>query len=124
MKRLIAPELGWSEDKGGRRGDLIFLDGVPTEPPRLERDIVNPLFGDYYRGTAPPACYLSAQPFFFLALGPESIYRFGVASLERDTKAARQGAQWLRGALDTLGVGAKTHAGYGYWRFDGPPPGG
>lgn len=115
--------LGWCEEQEGRRGDLIFLDSMPVVPPRLERDIINPLFGDYYRGATPPAGYLSAQPTFFLTLGQDSLYRFGVASFERNTEAAEQGAQWLRDALDALGVGAKTCAGYGYWRVDGPPPG-
>jgi hypothetical protein len=31
-----------------------------------------------------------------------------------------QGAEWLAQALQTLGVGAKTSAGYGFWVLDLP----
>ena len=85
--------------------------------PTVERDVINPIFGAYYRdeGKTPPANYLSPQPIFFLALGASSLYRFGVASLGGGPESAEQGAQWLRGALTELGVGSKTVAGYGYW---------
>jgi len=82
----------------------------------LERDVVNPIFGPYYRDSkTPPANYLSPQPIFFLALNAGNSYQFGVASLSGDQTAARQGVGWLQGALIDLGVGAKSAAGYGYW---------
>lgn len=113
--------LGWADDEDGQRGDLIFLDGVPETPPPLERDVINPIFGAYYRedGT-PPADYLSPQPNFFLTIGSGDVYWFGVASIEGNAQTAEQGAQWLRGALEELGVGAKTCAGYGYWQVEEP----
>jgi CRISPR-associated protein Cmr6 len=100
-----------------RRGDLVFLDAVPTAPPRLERDIANPLFGAYYGGkeNAPPADYMTPRPIFFVAVGQGSHYAFGVASLSRDAQAVADGVGWLKAALQDLGVGAKTAAGYGYW---------
>ncbi len=115
----IDHQLGWAEDEDGQRGNLIFLNGVPEVPPRLERDVINPIFGAYYRGgDTPPAGYLSPQPSFFLTIGSDSVYRFGVASIEGGEEAAEQGVQWLRGALEELGVGAKTCAGYGYWQLE------
>ncbi|MEA2499987.1 MAG: CRISPR-associated protein Cmr6 [Actinomycetota bacterium] len=111
--------LGKVDEEGALRGDLLFLEGVPAAPPVVERDVINPLFGAYYRdGRTPPANYLSPQPIFFLALGARSLYRFGVASLSGDQEAVEQGARWLRGALTDLGIGAKTGAGYGYWELD------
>ena len=108
--------LGKVDDAGALRGDLLFLEGIPTTSPVVERDVINPIFGAYYRdGATPPANYLSPQPIFFLALGARSPYRMGVASLSGDQAAAEQGAAWLKGALTELGVGAKTGAGYGYW---------
>ncbi len=113
--------LGWVEDEDSQRGDLIFLDGVPETSPPLERDVINPIFGAYYRedGT-PPANYLSPQPNFFLTIGSGGVYWFGVASIEGNAQTAEQGAQWLRGALEEVGVGAKTGAGYGYWQVEEP----
>jgi len=107
---------GKAEGERGLRGDLLFLEGVPTTSPVVERDVINPVFGNYYRDSStPPASYLSPQPIFFLAVGAASTYRFGVASLSGDRAAARQGARWLQETLEVLGVGGKTAAGYGFW---------
>ncbi|MGD0040663.1 MAG: type III-B CRISPR module RAMP protein Cmr6 [Isosphaeraceae bacterium] len=111
--------LGMVDEDESRCGDLVFLEGSPVTPPVLERDVVNPIFGPYYRDSkTPPANYLSPQPIFFLALDAGSSYQFGVASLSGDQTAARQGVCWLQGALIDLGVGAKSAAGYGYWILD------
>ena len=111
--------LGMVEEDESRCGDLVFLEGSPLTPPVVERDVINPIFGAYYRDSkTPPANYLSPQPIFFLALGAGSTYQFGVASLSGDQKAAQQGVQWLQGALVDLGLGAKSAAGYGYWVLD------
>jgi CRISPR-associated protein Cmr6 len=112
----LETHFGKAMEETGLRGDLLFLEGTPVEPPVVERDVICPVFGAYYRDHATPlAGYLSPSPIFFLAVGARSRYQFGVASLSRDAKAAEQGAQWLRGALTDLGCGAKTAAGYGYW---------
>ncbi|HZW35165.1 MAG TPA: type III-B CRISPR module RAMP protein Cmr6 [Isosphaeraceae bacterium] len=122
---LEAPEeeldrlLGKAEEHGQLRGDLLFLEGSPAGPPVVERDVINPAFGAYYRDAkTPPACYLSPSPIFFLAVGARSRYRFGVASLSGNQEAAERGVQWLQGALTELGVGAKSAAGYGYWELE------
>jgi CRISPR-associated protein Cmr6 len=96
---------------------LIFLDGVPVTPPQIERDVLNPHYAAYYGGSenVPPADYLSPRPVFFLAVGRESLFSFGVASASGDQDSANRVVGWLQGALTELGVGAKTTAGYGYW---------
>jgi len=113
--------LGKVDEEQSRCGDLVFLEAAPAVPPVIEQDVINPIFGAYYRDSSastPPANYLAPQPIFFLALGAASVYHFGVASVSGDPRAAEQGAKWLRGALTDLGVGAKTAAGYGYWEID------
>jgi CRISPR-associated protein Cmr6 len=116
---------GKAEGEDALRGDLLFLEGTPAEPPVVERDVISPVFGPYYRdGRTPPANYLAASPIFFLAVGARSRYWFGVASLSGDPGAAARGARWLQEALTDLGVGAKTGAGYGYWVVEGGPGGG
>jgi CRISPR-associated protein Cmr6 len=110
--------LGRAEEQGQLRGDLVFLEGSPADVPVIERDIINPIFGAYYRDAkTPPGSYLSPSPIFFLALGARSLYRFGVASISNNREAAEQGVRWLQGALTELGVGAKSAAGYGYWEL-------
>ncbi len=103
-----------------QRGDLVFFDAIPTAPPRLERDLANPLFGAYYGGreNAPPADYMTPRPIFFIAVGQGSRYAFAVASLSRDAEAVAEGVGWLQAALQELGVGAKSAAGYGYWLLE------
>lgn len=100
-------------------GDLIFFDGIPTKPPVIERDVTNPLFGDYYQGKSNVVSgKVNARPTFFLTIGNDSHFAFAVASRSRDSDAVEQGAEWLAQALQTLGVGAKTSAGYGFWVID------
>jgi CRISPR-associated protein Cmr6 len=108
-------QFGWQAEEQSGCGDLVFLSAVPVTPPQIERDVVSPIFGEYYRGEEPPASYLNPNPFFFLTVGKASYFQFGVASLDGDRDAAEEGARWLQEALTTIGVGAKTGAGYGFW---------
>jgi CRISPR-associated protein Cmr6 len=120
-RERIDAQFGWLDEEQSGCGNLVFLEGCPADVPQIERDVVSPIFGQYYRGKSPPAAYLSPQPFFFLALGRASLYQFGVAALDGDREAAEQGARWLQGALQTVGVGAKTAAGYGFWVIEPSP---
>lgn len=114
-------QFGWQAEEQGGCGDLVFLTGVPVTLPRIERDVINPIFGEYYRGQQPPGSYLSPAPFFFLTVGKASYYQFGVASLTGDQEAAQEGARWLQEALRIMGTGAKTAAGYGAWVVEPVP---
>ena len=117
---LISHLLG-DDDETMPPGDLIFFDGTPIAPPVIERDVLNPLQSDYYRGASAAATEtITARPSFFLTLSRESHFAFAVASRSRDSDAVEQGAEWLAQALQTLGVGAKTSAGYGFWVLDLP----
>jgi CRISPR-associated protein Cmr6 len=108
------------EPPASQQGDLIFLDGVPSAPPRLERDVMNPHYTRYYGGLGrvPPADYLNPRPVFFLTIGRQSPYAFGIASATGHTAAVAQGREWLQQGLQHLGIGAKTAAGYGYWDIE------
>ena len=119
--------LGMVDEDESHRGDLVFLEGCPVTPPVLERDVITPIFGPYYRDSkTPPASYLSPQPIFFLTLGAGSSYQFGVASLSGDQTAACLGISWLQGALLDLGVGASPLpvTGTGSSTDDGGPAAG
>lgn len=110
---------GRSEEQA-ERGDLIFLEAVPAAPPTVEVDVMNPHFVAYYggMGNVPPADYLSPNPIYFLAVGQDSPFHFGVASASHDQSAVQQAVEWLKQALAEIGVGAKTAAGYGYWHVE------
>ncbi|MCX7839454.1 MAG: type III-B CRISPR module RAMP protein Cmr6 [Anaerolineae bacterium] len=96
-----------------QQGKGIFSDAIPAAPPVLELDVMNPHYPDYYQGNDPPANWQSPQPVFFLTLGAASKFWFAVGGEEKD-----RAAEWLLAALAQMGAGAKTSAGYGYWKVE------
>ncbi|WP_206752025.1 type III-B CRISPR module RAMP protein Cmr6 [Rhodothermus marinus] len=112
---IFAEVFGKSPPKA-QAGKVIFFDAIPANPSNLtlELDVMNPHYGPYYQGVAPPADYHNPVPVFFLTIGPGSEFLFAVASRERGLAERAQG--WLTKALTEMGIGAKTVAGYGLWR--------
>lgn len=98
-----------------KQGKVCFLDAFPAGSAKIEKDIVNPHFSDYYRENAPPADYLSPQPIFFLTVKDVSFNFYLLARAGYEPLLTTAG-EWLKGALTTCGVGAKTAVGYGYFK--------
>jgi CRISPR-associated protein Cmr6 len=124
-------EIFGSEDKdprhaaNNRQGKVFFMDGLPTTFPELDLDIMNPHYGNYYRGEKdnkgnliPPADYLNPVPVTFLTVAADQPFSFAVFSRDRDL--SEKATQWLIGGLTELGAGGKTNVGYGYFRIDSP----
>jgi CRISPR-associated protein Cmr6 len=111
---LFADVFGKSPPEA-QAGEVIFFDAIPANPDtlKLELDVMNPHYAPYYQGTQPPADYHSPVPIFFLTIGPGSEFLFAVASQNADL--ATKAKEWLKKALEEMGVGAKTVAGYGLW---------
>lgn len=113
-------EVFGSEDKNphnvanNRQGKVFFMDGLPTQFPKLELDIMNPHYDEYYRGEKPPADYLNPVPITFLAVAAGQQFSFAVYS--RDKDLAQKAKAWLIGGLTELGAGGKTNVGYGYFK--------
>lgn len=120
-------EVFGSEDKNphnvanNRQGKVFFIDGLPTQFPKLELDIMNPHYGDYYSkktdskgNPIPPADYLNPVPITFLAVAAGQGFSFAVYS--RDKALADKAKEWLIGGLTELGAGGKTNVGYGYFK--------
>ena len=109
----------------GTAGLAIFFDAIPAGQPRLQLDIMNPHFPDYYgdkNGHVPPADWQSPKPVYFLTVAEGSEFLFAVGwrqPLASDAEAARlqsTARDWLIRGLTDLGIGAKTSAGYGYFQ--------
>lgn len=101
-------------------GRAIFLDAIPTRVPSLELDIMNPHFPKYYQGDEFPTDWQSPNPVFFLTVAPNTEFRFAVGWRGAQDEQLRARAQeWLTKGLTELGAGAKTSAGYGYFKADG-----
>lgn len=107
-------------------GAVIFFDAWPACWPAIAVDIVNSHHKDYYGNPAnPPAPgdWESPNPVYFLAVEPGQAFRFAVAKRrpgdgDEDVANAKV---WLEEGLCELGFGAKTAAGYGYFRKGGKP---
>ena len=109
-------------------GRAIFFDGIPACKPTLELDIMNPHFPDYYQGNQPPTDWQSPVPVYFLTVAANTEFRFAVGwrvddegwrgILDAEGRRLHDLAQqWLKYGLTRLGAGAKTSAGYGYFRI-------
>jgi CRISPR-associated protein Cmr6 len=107
------------EEGEAKAGRAIFFDAVPADSPRLELDVMNPHFPDYYQGDEPPSNWQSPVPIYFLTVGKGTPFLFGVGwrgELDKEGKRLRDLAvKWLKAGLRELGAGAKTSAGYGYF---------
>lgn len=99
-----------------KAGSAIFFDALPVDPPKLELDVMNPHYPDWYQSQEPPSNWQSPNPIFFLTVGKDTEFRFAVGERGKDGQIARDKAYyWLKEALREMGVGAKTSAGYGYF---------
>lgn len=100
-------------------GGVIFLDAIPASLPRLELDIMNPHYPDYYQGKEPPTNWQSPQPITFLTVAARTPFLFAVGwrrGAPKETESLKKAAvEWLQTGLANLGAGAKTSAGYGYF---------
>ncbi|GBC81420.1 hypothetical protein HRbin10_00532 [bacterium HR10] len=107
--------------KEHEQGNVIFFDAYAIAPPRLDVDILNPHFPDYYRDPKNnlPTEWQSPNPVNFLTIGvgqrddDKPIFRFALAA--RSDEALGLAQEWLERGLEQLGFGGKTASGYGYF---------
>jgi len=100
-----------------KQGCIIFFDSFP-EHFEIKYDIMNPHYGPYYTEKKPPADYYNPTPIFFLALeNARFTFYLGVKnrliSSEEKENLLNSTKEWLRDALTSYGIGAKTALGYG-----------
>ena len=103
------------------KGEIVFFDAYPISltvdgQGILELDVINPHYGEYYRGEEPPADWLSPNPVFFLAVRRGTVFHVLLAQRPPCRPAdnlLETVAGWVKQALKELGIGAKTRAGYG-----------
>jgi len=128
VNALFGPPANQTEHEANA-GSLIFFDALPTEPPALDVDILNPHYKPYYddkSGEVPPADYYNPVPVQFLTLAPGQTLRFFLAAkpgayprLAAEQRGLQmksdvtQGLKLLADALEYLGAGGKTAVGYG-----------
>ncbi|GMU86205.1 MAG: hypothetical protein AMXMBFR48_14470 [Ignavibacteriales bacterium] len=114
-KSLVKKIFG-SEDKNANedsdKGKVFFWDALPTDFPKFTADILTPHYGEYYSNdNVPPGDYMTPVPVAFLCLDKGAEFYFSITSY--DEALLKKAEEWLKGALTTLGIGAKTNLGYG-----------
>lgn len=108
-----------AEARTMQTGCVCFLDAVPVVFPKLDVDLMTPHFGDWYMDGEAPGDWHSPTIIPFLAVAPEVTFRFHLVgrpgAAADDVRDAREALEY---ALTELGIGAKTAAGYGYFRIE------
>jgi len=101
-----------------KKGKVIFFDALPIIEKNTDfivLDVMNVHYKDYYqKSDEAPGDWMDPNPIFFLTV--EGLrFRFTVAAAPKDEKLAEKALEILKEALSTMGIGAKTAAGYGYF---------
>ncbi|MDR0531523.1 MAG: type III-B CRISPR module RAMP protein Cmr6 [Oscillospiraceae bacterium] len=114
---------GFQQGEEGARGNVIFFDAFPVKLRGLERDIMNPHFGNYYKNAGKPSKNsmnlptddMSPVPIFFLAVPAQTNFQFYLQNGELELRG-KSVKDHLRDALTESGIGAKTALGYGLFK--------
>lgn len=115
-RRIFGSPPGEKDEDRKRCGTVRFLDALPDGPVKIQRDVLTPHVKPYYDlrpdGTpgAAPAEYHNPIPVEFLVV-TEGTFVAHLIGPDADVELA---AGWLRAAVDDMGAGGKTSAGYGY----------
>jgi CRISPR type III-B/RAMP module RAMP protein Cmr6 len=101
------------------KGTLSFLPAYPSEVPKIVAEVLtpHPRAQEAARGQGDP------RPIFFPAVEKGSSFAFAIiGSWLPDgvdlSEVLEQAGQWLRSAITSQGIGAKTGAGYGWFEID------
>ena len=96
-------------------GEIIFFDAIPITQPRFKLDVMTSHFPKYYQENGPPADWQDPKPIYFLTV-QDTEFLFAVAARRAESKDyVNIALNWLKQGLATLGIGAKTAAGYGFF---------
>ncbi len=96
------------------KGKVIFLDAYPINFPKLEIDIINPHYQNYYKGgSKPPADWMEPNPIKFISVAKNTEFLF--AFIGKDNNIIDETKELIEGALKYIGIGAKTSVGYGFF---------
>ena len=115
-------------DVAEQAGDFIFFDAIPAQRPSLIADIMTPHMGKWYsdgdenrdlKPEALPADWHKLIPVTFLAVKQaQFIFSIAPRKVQQQTQLTEV-FKALEQALEWLGAGAKTGAGYGYMTQNG-----
>ncbi len=100
-------------------GKIVFHDAFPVSNYQLELNINNCHHQQYYEGKGEPGDWENPNPTYFLAVKPNTTFRFALSlrqGLQKDENLLELAWEFLAGGLAHMGLGAKTAAGFGYFK--------
>lgn len=116
------PERG-EDESTANAGGAVFFEAIPLDRPDLDLDVMTPHYSKYYgdtSGRVAPTDDQNPNPIPFLTVKPGVRFTFAVGWRgEPNPKAHTLAVEWLQKGLEFLGAGAKTSAGYGYFKVHG-----
>jgi CRISPR type III-B/RAMP module RAMP protein Cmr6 len=122
---VLASQVFGDDSIGGSRaaGGAIFVGGFPDSCPKLGLDIVNPHYSEDRDERTGRVIRVedkrSLTPNIFLAIEPGTVWHFVFhlrAGARQDAGLLEAAERWLKESLTSLGLGAKTAAGFGRFR--------
>jgi CRISPR-associated protein Cmr6 len=100
------------------KGKVFFFDAYPTEVPRLDYDVINVHYSEYYSGKREPTDDQPPVPISFLTVKNTTFaFPIGLPKNAENEDLTFQGqniSDVIKAALEEKGIGAKTAAGYGH----------
>lgn len=105
-------------------GCLSFLPAMPVGNAAIVTDVLTPHHQKYYGSDNEDQDSATDDenpiPIFFPAVSKGTTYRFTVThtAMPNSSDSLSLASTWLLAALTTLGIGAKTNAGYGWFSPD------
>lgn len=114
VSRIFKEFFGTQENRSSVQFyDLFFEDNF-----ELEKDVITPHFGNYYKGEQAPTDDQTPVPINFLGIRAERLRIY--YTVERKSKDATVLAntvgEWIKTSLLELGIGSKTTSGYGRFK--------
>lgn len=125
LEQLFGPP---SDSEVRAKGELIVYDAFPDVWPELEVDVLTPHYQPYYGddGSAEPPVlpndWHNPNPVSFLTVSPGTPFTFwlGHSKGTEGEEDLDRVANLLKAALEHLGIGGKTSAGYGVFGDHAP----
>ena len=103
-----------------KQGNVIFFDAFSKDA-KIQKDIMNPHYPDYYDGKKPPTDDQNPRPINFLVVTGEFQFLVGVKNnftinpKNEKISILNFVERELKNSLQNFGIGAKTAVGYGYF---------
>jgi len=115
IKSRVSGQVYDSKLKKDFAGDLVFFDAFPSKEMKLELDIMNPHYSEYYNkfdGKKAPTDDMSPVPINFVVVKDAS-FKFLIGAKQKDNNQLSTVKTLLINCLYESGIGAKTSVGYG-----------